>query len=127
MPRLNTQRSYLGRASIKVRVCVGDRATRWDFEVCECSIAWTFQRGAQDQASGAGVQAEERFSMHMQNTLETQRLQVLPHKYVRYPHLLYVMCGKCIVPELSIQPPVHLYTTMAVIHGNTPSYAKSIM
>lgn len=78
MPRLNTQRSYLGRASIKVRVCVGDRATQWDFEVCER----TFHKGAQDQASGASVQAEQRF-MHMQNTLETRQLQDLPHKYVQ--------------------------------------------
>jgi len=42
----------------------------------------------------------------------------------------YAMCGKytdCMVPDFSIQPPVHLYTTMAMTHGNAHSYAKSIM
>ena len=37
----------------------------------ECSIPWTFHRSARDQASGAGVQIEQRFSIHMQNILVT--------------------------------------------------------
>ena len=52
----------------------------------------------------------------------------LPQKYIQYHYLLHVIRSKhtgYIVPDFPVQAPIYLCTTMAVISGMSPSYAKS--